>query len=77
LALADGAFINKFTSLAQIYNLVVPSDTDRIRLKWDDELGCSQHVYVDDKFVTDMFMTDMVVTDMFCGGVQNRGVERD
>jgi hypothetical protein len=27
--------------------------------------------------VTDMFMTDMVVTDMFCGGVQNRGVERD
>ncbi|KAG0645145.1 hypothetical protein D0Z07_9226 [Hyphodiscus hymeniophilus] len=35
LALADDAFENKFTSLAQIYNLIVPSNTDRIRLKWD------------------------------------------
>jgi hypothetical protein len=37
LALADNAFENKFTSLAQIYDLVVTSDTDRIRLKWDKE----------------------------------------
>lgn len=37
LALADNAFENKFTSLEQIYNLVVPSSTDRIRLKWDKE----------------------------------------
>jgi hypothetical protein len=36
LALADNAFKNKFTSLAQIYKLVVDtSKTDRIRLKWD------------------------------------------
>ena len=36
LALADNAFKNKFTSLAQIYDLVVDtSETDRIRLKWD------------------------------------------
>jgi hypothetical protein len=33
LAIADNAFKNKFTSLAQIYSLVVPSTTDRIRLK--------------------------------------------
>lgn len=37
LALADNAFENGFTSLAQIYRLVVPSSTDRIRLKWDKE----------------------------------------
>jgi hypothetical protein len=38
LALADNAFKNKFTSLAQIYDLVVDtSGTDRIRLKWDKE----------------------------------------
>jgi hypothetical protein len=37
LAIADNAFKNKFTSLAQIYNLIVPSTTDRIRLKWDDD----------------------------------------
>ena len=37
LAIADNAFENKFTSLAQIYNLTVPSTTDRIRLKWDTE----------------------------------------
>jgi hypothetical protein len=38
LALADNAFKNKFTSLAQIYDLVVDtSETDRIRLKWDKE----------------------------------------
>jgi hypothetical protein len=38
LALADNTFKNKFTSLAQIYDLVVDtSETDRIRLKWDKE----------------------------------------
>lgn len=37
LALADNAFENKFTSLAQIYNLIVPGNTDRIRLKWDSD----------------------------------------
>ena len=37
LAIADNAFKNKFTSLRQIYDLVVPKGTDRIRLKWDDE----------------------------------------
>lgn len=34
LALADGAFKNKLTSLSDVYSLVVPSDTDRIRLQW-------------------------------------------
>ncbi|PMD51335.1 uncharacterized protein K444DRAFT_545435, partial [Hyaloscypha bicolor E] len=33
LALANNAFKNKFTSLKQIYNLVIPSTTNRIRLK--------------------------------------------
>lgn len=37
LALADKAFKNKFTSLAQIHSLIVPPTTDRIRLKWDDD----------------------------------------
>jgi hypothetical protein len=37
LALADNAFENNFGSLAEIYELVVPSTTDRIRLKWDTE----------------------------------------
>jgi hypothetical protein len=37
LALADNTFENKFTSLVQIYNLVVPGTTDRICLKWDKE----------------------------------------
>ena len=37
LALADNAFENKFTSLAQIHDLVVPITTDRIRLKWDSD----------------------------------------
>jgi hypothetical protein len=37
LALADNAFENKFTSLSQIYDLVVPSTTDCICLKWDKE----------------------------------------
>ncbi len=36
LAIADNAFKNKFTLLRQIYDLVVPKGTDRIRLKWDD-----------------------------------------
>ena len=37
LALADNAFKNKFTSLKDIYSLIVPPDTDRIRLHWDDD----------------------------------------
>lgn len=37
LALADNVFKNKFTSLKDIYSLVVPPDTDRIRLQWDNE----------------------------------------
>jgi hypothetical protein len=37
LALADNAFKNKFTSLKQIYDLIVLSNTDRIRLRWDEE----------------------------------------
>ena len=37
LALADRVFKNKFTSLAQMYSLIVPSTTDRFRLKWDSE----------------------------------------
>jgi hypothetical protein len=37
LALADGAFKNKFISLRDIYDLIVPPDTDRIRLQWDEE----------------------------------------
>jgi hypothetical protein len=37
LALANNAFESKFTSLAQIYSLIVPPSTDRIRLKWDKE----------------------------------------
>jgi hypothetical protein len=37
LALADNAFKNKFTSLAQIYNLVVLPGKDCICLKWDKE----------------------------------------
>jgi len=36
LAIADKAFQNNFTSLRQIYELVVPIEkTDRIRLKWN------------------------------------------
>jgi len=37
LTLADNAFKNKLTSLKYIYGLIVPPDTDRIRLQWDDE----------------------------------------
>jgi hypothetical protein len=37
LALADRAFKNKFMLLAQIYNLIVLSTTDRLRLKWYSE----------------------------------------
>jgi hypothetical protein len=32
LALANNAFKNKFASLEDIYGLIVPPDTDRIRL---------------------------------------------
>ena len=37
LALADSAFKNKFISLRDIYDLIVPPNTDRIRLQWDEE----------------------------------------
>jgi hypothetical protein len=37
LAFGDNVFKNKFTSLKQIYDLVGPSNTDRISLKWDNE----------------------------------------
>jgi hypothetical protein len=37
LALADGVFKNKLTSLSDVYSLVVPPDTDRIRLQWDED----------------------------------------
>ena len=37
MALADGAFKNKLTSLRDVYSLVVPPDTDRIRLQWDED----------------------------------------
>ncbi|CZS92505.1 uncharacterized protein RAG0_03115 [Rhynchosporium agropyri] len=37
LAITDNAFKNKFTFLRQIYDLVIPNGTDRIRLKWDDD----------------------------------------
>jgi hypothetical protein len=36
LALVDGAFKNELTSLRDLYNLVVPRDTDRIRLQWNE-----------------------------------------
>jgi hypothetical protein len=36
LAFADNAFLNDFTWLEQIYNLVVPPERDRIRLRWKD-----------------------------------------
>jgi hypothetical protein len=32
LALVDGVFKNKLTSLSDVYSLVVPPNTDRIRL---------------------------------------------
>ena len=37
LALADNAFESKFNSLEDIYTLIVPPDTDRIRLQWDNK----------------------------------------
>lgn len=37
LALVDGAFKNELTTLRDLYNLVVPADTDRIRLQWDED----------------------------------------
>lgn len=35
LAFADNAFRNKFTSPQDLYDLVVPPEQDRIRLRWD------------------------------------------
>jgi hypothetical protein len=37
LACADRAFKNKLTSLRDVYSLVVPPDTDRIRLQWHED----------------------------------------
>lgn len=37
LALADGAFRSKLKSLREIYDLVVPIDTDRVTLQWDEQ----------------------------------------
>jgi hypothetical protein len=37
LAFADDAFANKFKDLGAIYQLVVPANTDRLRLPWKDE----------------------------------------
>ena len=36
LAFADNAFENDFTGPEDIYKLVVPPETDRIRLRWKD-----------------------------------------
>ena len=37
LAFADNAFKNKFQGAQDIYNLVVPPNEDRIRLRWDEK----------------------------------------
>ena len=37
LALTDGAFANKFVEPEDIYELVVPTNSDRIRLCWKEE----------------------------------------
>jgi len=39
LAFADDAFENDFTCPEAIYKLVVPPNTDRIRLRWKDFLA--------------------------------------
>ena len=36
LAFADNAFKNDFTGPEDIYKLIVPPETDRIRLRWED-----------------------------------------
>ena len=36
LAFADNAFANNFTRPEQIYELVVPHESDRIRLQWKE-----------------------------------------
>jgi hypothetical protein len=36
LAFADNAFENNFTCPEEIYRLVVPPESDRIRLRWKD-----------------------------------------
>jgi hypothetical protein len=36
LAFADNAFENDFTSPKDIYKLIVPPETDYIRLQWKD-----------------------------------------
>ena len=37
LELADRAFKDKLISLRDVYSLVVPPDTDRIRLQWHED----------------------------------------
>ena len=37
LAFADGAVINEFKDPEEIYELVVPQNSDRLRLQWKEE----------------------------------------
>ncbi|KAH6883990.1 hypothetical protein B0T10DRAFT_580175 [Thelonectria olida] len=37
LAFADGAFLNEFSSPEQIYEMVVPAHTDRLKIPWKEE----------------------------------------
>jgi len=37
LAFADGAFINEFKDPEEIYELVVPPNSDRLRLRWKED----------------------------------------
>ncbi|KAK0701564.1 hypothetical protein B0T26DRAFT_681697 [Lasiosphaeria miniovina] len=37
LAFADGAFVNEFKDPEEIYELVVPPNSDRLRLRWKEE----------------------------------------
>ena len=46
LAFADGAFINEFKDPQEIYELVVPPNSDRLRLRWKEE-WCSRPVFRD------------------------------
>ena len=39
LAFADNAFENNFNCPEEIYRLVVPPESDRIRLQWKDSLA--------------------------------------
>jgi hypothetical protein len=39
LAFANNAFENNFTCSGEIYRLVIPPESDRIRLRWKDSLA--------------------------------------